>query len=53
MNIEKQIEFDKIKQLWMDLTVTDGAKEKIQEITVCLSEGALKKQLKIRQMAGL
>ena len=46
MNIEKQIEFDKIKQLWMDLTVTDGAKEKIQEITVCLSEGALKKQLK-------
>lgn len=46
MNIEKQIEFDKIKQLWMDLTVTDGAKEKIQEITICLSEGALKKQLK-------
>ncbi len=46
MNTEKQIEFDKIKQLWMDLTLTDGAKEKIQEITICLSEGALKKQLK-------
>ena len=30
MNINKQIEFDKIKEMWSDLAVTDYAKEKIK-----------------------
>lgn len=28
MNIEKQIEFNQIKELWMGLAVTEWAKEK-------------------------
>lgn len=31
MNIEKQIELDKIKELWMELAVTEWAKEKIKD----------------------
>ena len=33
MNIDRQIEFDKIKEIWADLAVTDGAKDKIREAT--------------------
>ena len=29
MNIEKQIEFDKIKEIWKNLCITDKAKELI------------------------
>ena len=32
MNIEKQIEFDKVKEIWMNLAVTEAAKEQIREI---------------------
>ena len=32
MNIEKIIEFDKIKEMWMELAVTDKAREQIQVI---------------------
>lgn len=46
MNIEKQIEFDKIKEMWMDLAVTEYAKEKIREVSFYLDENELKKQLR-------
>lgn len=46
MNIEKQIEFDKIKEIWRTLAVTDKAKETIDEVRCYLSESELKKQLR-------
>ena len=46
MNIDKQIEFDKVKEKWADLAITDWAKEKIIETTVCISENELRKQLR-------
>lgn len=46
MNIEKQIEFDKIKEIWMALAVTDQAKEKIRNVAFYLSESELQKQLR-------
>ena len=46
MNIDRQIEFDKIRELWKSLAVTDRAKEKIDEATLCYSESELKKQLR-------
>ena len=38
MNIDKQIEFDKVKEIWSDLAVTDGAKEKIKEVSIYFSK---------------
>ncbi len=46
MNIEKQIEFDKVKELWADLAVTDSAKEKIREAALYFSENEVRKQLR-------
>ncbi len=46
MNIEKQIEFDKIKALWMNLAMTQRAKEQISQTSFFLSERELRKQLK-------
>lgn len=46
MNTEKQIEFDKIKEMWAELAVTQGAKEKIGETVFSLSEGEVKKRLR-------
>lgn len=46
MNIEKQIELDKIKELWMELAVTEWAKEKIKDTSFFLSERTLRKQLR-------
>lgn len=46
MNIDKQIEFDKVKEMWMNLAVTEDAREKIRETTVCLSECELRKHLR-------
>ncbi len=46
MNIERQIEFDKVKDIWADLAITDCAKEKIREATLYFSETELKKQLR-------
>jgi len=46
MKIEKQIEFDKVKEIWLDLAVTDWAKERIAEADLCFSERDLRKQLK-------
>lgn len=45
MNIERQIEFDKIKEIWSDLAITDDAKEKIKEAGLLFSEPELKKRL--------
>ena len=46
MNIERQIEFDKVKELWAELAMTDWAKEKIREAAIYLSETELKRKLK-------
>ena len=46
MNIEKQIEFDKIKEKWMELAITDQAKDQIRNISFYLSELELRKRLK-------
>ena len=46
MNIEKQIEFDKIKEKWEALAVTECAKEKIKNWSFCLSESELRRQIK-------
>ena len=46
MNIDKQIEFDKVKEIWAELAITDYAKEKIKEIPLCFSEGELNRELK-------
>ena len=46
MNIDKQIEFDKVKEIWAELAITDYAKEQIRETTICLSENELRKLLR-------
>lgn len=46
MNIDRQIEFDKVKEMWADLAITDWAKEQIKEVSICLSENGLRKQLR-------
>ena len=42
MNINQQIEFDKVKEIWAELALTDDAKEKIKETTWCMSETELR-----------
>ena len=46
MNIDKQIEFDKVKEIWAELAITDYAKEKIKSIELCFSENELNKELR-------
>ena len=46
MNTEHQIEFDKIKNIWMELAVTEWAKEKIKNTSCFLSEPQVRKQLR-------
>ncbi len=46
MNTEKQIEFDKVKEMWENLAVTEGARERIRGVSIYLEEGELKKQLR-------
>lgn len=46
MNIDKQIEFDKVKEIWSELAVTDWAKEQIQQVSLCYSETELKSILR-------
>ncbi|MCR5466839.1 MAG: DNA mismatch repair protein MutS [Lachnospiraceae bacterium] len=46
MNTEQQIEFDRIKEAWSALAVTDYAKAKIKEKTVILEETELRHELK-------
>ena len=47
MNIERQIEFDKVKEIWAKLAMTDWAKEKIREAAIYLSETELKRKLTV------
>ena len=46
MNIDKQIEFDRVKEIWAELAITDYAKEKIKSIELCFSEIELNKELR-------
>lgn len=46
MTTEQQIEFDKIKEIWSELAITEDAKEKIRNATFFLDEMELKKQLR-------
>lgn len=46
MNIEKQIEFDQIKERWSSLAVTEWAKAQIQGLSCYLKETELRKQIK-------
>lgn len=41
MNTEQILEFDKIKELWMSLALTEGAKEEIRSTQPCMSESGL------------
>ena len=43
---DKQIEFDKVKEIWTELAITDYAKEKIKTIALCFSENELHKELR-------
>lgn len=46
MKIEKQIEFDQIKEKWMNLALTEDTRETIRSMSFYLSEGELRKQLR-------
>lgn len=46
MNIEKQIEFDKVKEIWSALAVTDFAKEEIANAKIIYSETELRRKIK-------
>ena len=46
MNIERQIEFDKVKEMWAELAVTESAAERIRKADVCFSEDELRRQLR-------
>lgn len=46
MKTEKLIEFDKIKEIWSNLAVTEWAKEKIAGVSFYLNEQELRKQLR-------
>ncbi len=45
MNTETQIEFDKIKDIWAELTSTDYAKKQINQTEIILNERELRKAL--------
>lgn len=46
MNFEKQTEFDKVKELWMNLAMTEAAREQIRQTSFILEEGKLRKQIR-------
>lgn len=46
MDIEKSLEFEKIKEIWMELAVTQSSKEKIKQTTIYLSESELRRSIK-------
>ncbi|MCR5368221.1 DNA mismatch repair protein MutS, partial [Eubacterium sp.] len=46
MNINTQIEFNKIQEIWAELASTDHAKEKISEANAILDEMNLRKELR-------
>ena len=46
MNTEKQIEFDKVKEVWSALAVTQYAREQIENVGIILDENRLRKALR-------
>ena len=46
MNTERQIEFDKVRDIWAELAVTGYAKERIEAAKVILEEKDLRKELR-------
>ena len=46
MNTEKQIEFDKVKEICAGFSVTEYAKDKIKDAQIILNETALRKELR-------
>ncbi|MCR4584765.1 MAG: DNA mismatch repair protein MutS [Lachnospiraceae bacterium] len=44
--IEKQIEFDRIKEIWSGLAMTGKAKEQIEQKWIILDEGTLRKEIR-------
>ena len=46
MNTEKQIEFDKVKEVWSALAVTQYAGEQIENVGIILDENRLRKALR-------
>ena len=46
MYVEKILEFDKVKELWKELAVTEDAKQKIADTSFILAELELRKALK-------
>ncbi len=46
MKIDTTLEFDKVKEKWLALALTDSAREQIAGITYFLDERELRKQLK-------
>lgn len=46
MNIDKQMEFDKVKEMWSELALTDWAKDQIKQVSMCFSENELKSLLR-------
>lgn len=46
MKIEKQIEFNRIKELWSERAITESAKKQIEEADIILDEMMLRKALR-------
>lgn len=46
MNIEIILEFNKVKEMWQELALTESAREKIKGMTYYLNESELRKNLK-------
>lgn len=46
METDKILEFDKIKEMWKTLAMTDSAKEEIEKTAPCMSERELKTKLR-------
>lgn len=44
--LEKQIEFNSVKQIWKELAVTEKARQQIDEIQIILDEGLLRREQK-------
>lgn len=44
--LEKQIEFNCVKQIWKELAVTEKARQQIDEIQIILDEGLLRREQK-------
>ena len=46
MNIEKQIEFNQVREKWIEFAITDNAKDEIKATEICLDETDLRRRLR-------